>query len=295
MSYSYVPLCSLLVLSAWGVPCLGSTPSATLPPAHQLALVLQAGGRPRSAAVEWRRLAMDEAERSRKAGYYWAAAYQYLEAGDVPVAEKLLDQAEAAWLPIEDVALMLRAQVAGAQQDRSTAAFYWGSILRGQPEPGPARMARRQLASLALHAGDSRQARELLEWSPADESRALEAILSFEQGRDKKPVVGGLLGMIPGMGYAYAGEYANAFRSFLLNGIFIYGMVDTARNDHWGAFAVITFFELTWYSGSIYGGIDASHRYNQRRRDTLHDEVKGQALFEPDWLAIPQVTLQFTF
>ena len=34
-------------------------------------------------------------------------------------------------------------------------------------------------------------------------------------------------------------------------------------------------FELTWYSGSIYGGIDAAHRYNQRRLDNAVHELRG--------------------
>ena len=71
---------------------------------------------------------------------------------------------------------------------------------------------------------------------------------------------GGVLGLVPGLGYAYSGEYANAVRSLILNSLFIWGMVETADDDQWGLFALVTFGEFTWYSGSIYGGIDAAHR-----------------------------------
>jgi len=279
------------------------TPGAAAPsprtapgtPGSSLALSLQREGHPRSAAIEWRRLALHTPDPDARAGYYWAAAYQYLQADDPAIAEKMLDAAEDASWDIEQEALLLRAQAATQRNDRNTAVFYWSSIKRSQSQPETERMARQQLATHAVQAGDLPQARTLLQQSPADETRALQALERFEQGRDKSPRVGGLLGMIPGMGYAYAGEYGNMIRSLILNTIFIYGMVDTAQKDQWGAFAAITFFELTWYSGSIYGGIDASHRYNQNRRNQLYHDIKGDAHFAPDWNAIPQITLQFSF
>ncbi len=123
----------------------------------------------------------------------------------------------------------------------------------------------------------------------------LAALKAYERGRDKRPALGGVLGMIPGMGYAYAGEYANAFRSVILNALFIYGMVDTAQNNHWGGFAVITFFEITWYTGSIDGGIDASHRYNQRRLERTLQEIEGDSRFQPEWEQLPTILLRYAF
>ena len=281
----------LLLLSLCTVdatPPLGS-------PGSSLALTLQAEGHPRSAAIEWRRLALHTQDPDARAGYYWSAAYQYLQADDPVLADKMLDAAEDASWDIEQPTLLLRAQAASQRNDRNTALFYWRSIKRAQPTPEAERMARQQLATYAIQAGDLPQARTLLQQSPADETRALEALNHFEQGHDKSPRLGGLLGMIPGLGYAYAGEYGNALRSVILNSIFIYGMVDTAQKEQWGAFAAITFFELTWYSGSIYGGIDASHRHNQNRRNQLYEDIQGNARFTPDWNAIPTITLQFIF
>ena len=71
------------------------------------------------------------------------------------------------------------------------------------------------------------------------------------------PWVGGVLGLVPGLGYVYSGEFANGARSLILNGLFIWGMVETAEREQWAAFSVLTFFEFTWYSGSIYGGAEA--------------------------------------
>jgi hypothetical protein len=101
--------------------------------------------------------------------------------------------------------------------------------------------------------------------------------------------------MVPGLGYAYSGEYANALRSLILNGVFGFGMWHTAREEQWGAFGVITFCEFTWYSGSIYGGIDAAHRYNRERLEEAAEAIRGGADFEPDVAAWPLLRLKFTF
>jgi hypothetical protein len=58
---------------------------------------------------------------------------------------------------------------------------------------------------------------------------------------------------------------------------------------------VISFFELTWYTGSIYGGIDASHRYNQRRLDRTLDAVDVGDSVQPDWRELPLLVLRYPF
>ena len=85
------------------------------------------------------------------------------------------------------------------------------------------------------------------------------------------------------------------FSHNVLNSLFIYGMIDTAADDEWGAFAVISFFEITWYSGSIYGGIDASHRYNRDRLEEAVSAVRGNARLSPDYKQLPVLAVQFEF
>jgi len=97
------------------------------------------------------------------------------------------------------------------------------------------------------------------------------------------------------LGYAYAGDYANALRSLILNSIFIFGIVDTAGDEEWGAFVAITFFEITWYSGSIYGGIDASHRYNRARMEDAINAVQGDSSWRAELGTLPLISLRFSF
>ena len=129
-----------------------------------------------------------------------------------------------------------------------------------------------------------------------DESRSLQALEAYANGRDKSPLAGGLWGLIPGAGYWYSGEVANGFRSLILNTLFIYGMVDTAQDEQWGAFTVITFFEITWYSGSIYGGVDAAQRYNRNRLETAIHTIESDMSYRPDSsVVVPVFKLNIQF
>ena len=93
----------------------------------------------------------------------------------------------------------------------------------------------------------------------------------------------------------YSGEYGNATRSLILNGLFVFGMIQTADDESWGAFSCLTLFELAWHTGSIYGGVDAAHRYNRHRLDETIEVIRGNASMRPDFSALPIVSLQYTF
>ena len=103
---------------------------------------------------------------------------------------------------------------------------------------------------------------------------ALTAVEAYAATPHKSPLLGGILGIIPGAGYLYSGEYGNACRSVILNSLFIWAMVETAIEDQWALFAVTTFLETTWYTGSIYGGIDSAHRYNRDALDRATADLR---------------------
>jgi len=248
------------------------------------------------AAIEYRRLSLIADDVSARDGYRWLSAYYYLEEEKPDIAVKVLDAVEQrggsdAWKMD-----LLRANAAEQNNTSGEETFYLGSILdqEGLGEEEVDYVARK-LAAALIRDGQTNQAREVLINSPRSDQSALKALDDYMNGKDKSPAAGGWLGLIPGMGYAYAGEYANMLRSIILNGLFIYGMADTSHDEEWGAFAVITFFELTWYSGSIYGGVDASHRYNHRRKQSLLDAVSGGVIMEPDAGKVPTISLKFSF
>jgi hypothetical protein len=155
--------------------------------------------------------------------------------------------------------------------------------------------AARGEAAAHLRSGDAAGARHaLLLYSPAT-AEAEKTVARYAATPNKIPWVGGVMGLIPGLGYAYSGEYANALRSLILNSLFIWAMVETAQEDQWALFSVATFFELTWYTGSIYGGIDAAHRHNQSRLDQAVQTIRGETQILPDEKTLPLISLQFQF
>lgn len=261
----------------------------------RLAGLLSVEGDHRGAAVEFRRLGMYALAPEQQAGFYWSAAHQYWLAGDLRMADRMLDQVEERWSGLDHEVSLLRAEITATGRHYIQSAFYWQRFLDRSEQPDQERFARHRLAGIHTRQGDLERAVEVLSRHDDVDQKALHAIREYQAGRDKKPVVGGLLGLIPGMGFAYAGEYGNALRSLILNSLFIYGMVHTAERDQWGGFAVITFFELTWYSGSIYGGVDAAHRYNRRRLEDALSDVEGKASFAPVWEHLPVVSLNVTF
>jgi hypothetical protein len=265
-------------------------------PGLQLAMELLKEGDHHGSAIEFRRLALGAEDPRNRGSYYWAAAYQYLEAGEPEMSVKMLDLAEDEAPELSPFAFLLRGDASVAAESPGEAMFYFESILRHADSADEARnLAARRLAGVHLREGKVSEARRLLISAPGDHHIGLEALEAYDAGKDKNPKWGGLLGLVPGLGYAYAGEYANGLRSLILNGLFIWGMVETADDEQWAAFSLITFFEITWYSGSIYGGVDASHRHNRRRLERSIEAIDGDAGYEPQYEHLPTVALKFEF
>jgi len=260
-----------------------------------LAQELSVEGQHASAALEYRRLALGATNPQACGGFFWAAAYEYTRAQQRSLAPALLDRAEDNDHALKPVALLLRAEVASAEKKHTEAVYYLQSAVGETTAPDMRKFVIRRVAGEHPRAGQGDQARAVLSQAPGDEALALAALKRYEREQDKSPVLGGVLGLIPGLGYVYAGEYANGLRSLILNGLFMGAMVYSGLEDQWGAFAVISFFEITWYSGSIYGGIDAAQRYNRTRQERCLDAVQGQAAFIPDFKQLPIVSLQFKF
>jgi len=260
-----------------------------------LAAALSAETNHEFAAVEWRRLALRSGA-GESSGYSWAAAYEYFRANRHDAAVRMLDRAEESSTNLTAAALLLRADSALERKDFQGADYYL-EALSGCPAAADWKnYSSLRAAESRLRQGRFDEARTALDaYSPRDERR-LAAVEGYVKGHDKSPELGGLLGaVLPGLGYAYSGEYGNATRSFVLNGIFIFGMARTARDESWGAFAGLSFFELAWYTGSIYGGVDAAYRFNQNRLENAVEDIRGNARFTPDFNAIPVVSLRFTF
>jgi tetratricopeptide (TPR) repeat protein len=103
---------------------------------------------------------------------------------------------------------------------------------------------------------------------------------SFAQGLDriqtvpqKSPAAAGVLSaVLPGAGQAYSEEYGRAAISFLLNGLFIWGMVESFRHDRYVVGGILTVFELGWYSANILNAVNSAQKYNRKK---TQDYIEG--------------------
>ena len=228
------------------------------------------------AASEYRRGALFSDKREDKAALLLLAADAYREEGDWLRMGMMLDDAEE--LEVENTSAafpyqwLRMAQEEGGKQWASAAVWGESAIEAATGNDVAEYLTRGVIADYLLAANIS----EAIDLADGTGNSALsEKVSNYAKGKDKSPFIGGLLGIIPGMGYAYSGEYGNMLRSLLLNGIFGWAMIATAEDEEWAVFSVATFFELTWYTGSIYGGIDAAHRYNKNRLDETLRDIRG--------------------
>jgi len=289
------PILFLALSCAFLRPTLPVFSDDVQPPVLRLAIEISEQGDHQGAAIEFRRLALESSRAAERGSYFWAAGHEYFKSSKYESVDRMLNDAEDEDASLKMPSLILRGETARSSKQWAAAAFYYETVLGGNSSDDEKTFAARRLAAVKLAQKDVAAARDALGRSPAKSDEGAAALETYAAGHDKKPKIGGLLGMIPGFGYFYSGEYANGFRSIILNGLFLYGMADTANNEQWGAFAVITFFEFTWYSGSIYGGIDAAHRYNRNRLDSAVNAINGEAGFEPDYQQLPTLVLQFRF
>lgn len=283
-----------LVLLALGVAgpggARGAQPPDRLAPSLALAEAFLADGETSAAALEYRRLEADAdpADAELRGALLLAAADAYRAGGEWVRMGRALDRAEAEAAlraPIEPEILFLRMRRSEGLKEWASAAEWGETLVETRRDPTERTRVSRLAAADWLLAGSSAEARRA-----TDDPAALAALGRWEAGRDKSPRLGGLLGLVPGLGYAYAGEWGNAFRSLVLNGLFGWAMYECADRDEWGLFAVTTFFELTWYTGSVYGGIDAAHRHNRERLENAAREIRGDAP-EPALRRAPGVDL----
>lgn len=107
----------------------------------------------------------------------------------------------------------------------------------------------------------------------------------FAQGLDpidkisqKSPEWAGFLAaVLPGSGHVYVERYRDGAIAFLLNGAFMWGMVESFQRKNYVVGGILTFFELGWYSGNIYSAVSGAHKYNRKQRKDYLDRLERQS------------------
>lgn len=127
----------------------------------------------------------------------------------------------------------------------------------------------------------------------------LSAELTREAGIPRKsPALAGALSIVPGGGYIYCERYQDALIAFLLNGALIWAAVEAFDNDNNALGALLTFVEVGFYSGNIYGAVGSAHKYNRSKTEQFIENLKKNTKInlsgELESKSI-RLSLQFTF
>ena len=100
----------------------------------------------------------------------------------------------------------------------------------------------------------------------------------------KKPATAGVLSVIPGAGYLYLERYRDALISFLVNGVLIFAAYEAFDNDLYVLGGLLSFVELGFYAGNIYGATTSAHKSNRSKKQDFIDTLKQRTRigFRPD-------------
>jgi TolA-binding protein len=95
-------------------------------------------------------------------------------------------------------------------------------------------------------------------------SRALaDAAREGEDLPRKSPALAGLMSaVVPGTGHFYTGRWRDGTVALLLNGAFLAAGLEAVSAGNEAAAGLLLFFEAAWYSGAIYGAVNAAQKYN---------------------------------
>jgi tetratricopeptide (TPR) repeat protein len=104
-----------------------------------------------------------------------------------------------------------------------------------------------------------------------------EAAREAEQLPHKSPALAGLLSAaIPGTGHFYAGRFRDGAIALLLNGAFLAAGIEAVQSGNEAAAGLLLFFEAAWYSGSIYGAVNAAHKFNRDSEEQFLQSLERQ-------------------
>ncbi len=93
--------------------------------------------------------------------------------------------------------------------------------------------------------------------------KLLDDIDDHKTAKKKSPVAAGILAIVPGLGHLYTERPGDALVSFLVNGLFTWGAVESFRQNQNVVGGLLVFFELGWYIGNIHSAVGGAYKYNR--------------------------------
>ena len=98
----------------------------------------------------------------------------------------------------------------------------------------------------------------------------------------KSPLLAGILSAaLPGSGQLYVGRRGDAILAFLLNGLFVVGIVEALNQDQPAVAGMLGLFEAGWYTGNIYGAVNSARKHNMRQARRFIRKMEDRFPYEP--------------
>jgi tetratricopeptide (TPR) repeat protein len=114
--------------------------------------------------------------------------------------------------------------------------------------------------------------------------RSLANIEQYKAAGKKSPVAAGFLAIVPGLGHLYCERPGDALVSFLVNGLFAWGAVESFSQEQYVLGGILSFFELGWYMGNIHSAVGSAYKHNRYQEKMFLDRLEKDAdpTFSPD-------------
>jgi tetratricopeptide (TPR) repeat protein len=138
-------------------------------------------------------------------------------------------------------------------------------------------------ALIAFDKGEIGQSRDqlngLLTRSPkGPESEKVQEALGFIDDYQQKPrkspgLAASLSAVLPGSGYLYAGRPGDGLSAFVINALFVAGLVEAIDRENDGLAILAVGFGLPFYVGNIYGSANAARKWNLSVRKESSEQI----------------------
>lgn len=129
-------------------------------------------------------------------------------------------------------------------------------------------------------AGELEKAREIFaqiakaQGHHAEEAEGVVGLLDKEDSLATKNVLlAGALSLVPGLGHFYLGQWMIGITSLSWNALFIVAAVLAWVQGQWGPAIILTFMELGWYSGGVFGAISGAYKHNRDVVRNWRDQI----------------------
>ncbi len=99
-------------------------------------------------------------------------------------------------------------------------------------------------------------------------------------------LAGSLSAVLPGSGQLYAGRPGDGAIAFIINAVLIGGTVAAARNDERTTAVALGVIACGFYTGNIYGAVNAAAKHDRGLRDDLLSRTRGWLRQTGAWISV---------